>query len=209
MFREEFGEVEAELDVLLPTNSPNDLVESARLAMAEGRVDDADVDLRAAIALLPEFGQAHVQLANVLRRQRNPAEALGHDLIAVGCPRCLTPDRKAAVRRVVAAHDDALPDGAEDPLFRRRKDLTFATGVKVNDDFVVYEEVIAAHHAQGDPVRGVRLRMLVGELMYSETTAFWDRYDWSPAKQTDRLRAELRQFLPARSAVVTDTAGLW
>jgi hypothetical protein len=51
--------------------------------------------------------------------------------------------------------------------------------------------------------------VLVGELMNAETTSFWDRYDWSPAKQTERLRDELAVFLPARSPVVTDTAGLW
>jgi len=211
-FSDEADEVEAELGTPLMHDSrrksPKLLLESARVANTEGRVDEAEADLRAAIALLPEFGQAHVQLANVLRRQRNTAEALRHDLVAMGCPSCLTADREAATRRVAAARDDALV-GDDDPLFQRRRDLTFATGVKFNDDFVIYEEVIAAYFEQGDPARGVRLRVLVGELMSAETTSFWERYDWSPEVQTERLRHELDRFLPARNAVVTDTAGLW
>jgi len=144
-----------------------------------------------------------------LRRQHEPAEALFHDLIAIECPICFTSDRTAAIKRVQSARDDALPNGDIDPLFRRRRDLTFATGVKYNDDFLVYEEIINELHEAGQHVRGIRLRVLVGELMNAETTAFWERYGWTPAAQAEALRCEITAFLPARSATVTDTSGPW
>lgn len=209
-FAPEVARIEADLGEPLrldhPRRSPARLIEAARVANAAGRIDDAEADLRAAIDLLPEFGDAHVKLANVLRRQRRVADALRHDLIAMGCPVCLTRDRESARRRVVAAPDDALIEASEDPLFLRRSELTFATGVKFNDDFLIYEEVIAAYYEQGDPVKGLRLRVLVGELMFSETTSFWERYAWSPEVHVTRLRDEIERFLPARSPVVTDTA---
>jgi len=134
------------------------------------------------------------------------------DLFANFRPQLLAASLMVTVTAVVLAKRDQSAreaDGDIDPLFRRRRDLTFATGVKYNDDFLVYEEIINELHEAGQHVRGIRLRVLVGELMNAETTAFWDRYGWTPAAQADALRREITAFLPARSAVVTDTSGPW
>lgn len=182
--------------------SPRDLVDDARTAVAEGRLEDAERMLRAAIAVLPEFGEAHIALANLLRRQRNVAEALWHDVLALGSPLCFTRGRDLAIQHLRGARDGALGDRSDDPLFRRRKELSFATGTKRNDDFLLYEEIITELHDVGEHVRAVLLRMVRGELIHAETTSLWERYGWSLEAQADILRDEILTYLPARTPAV-------
>jgi hypothetical protein len=188
---------------------PKGLVAMATDAAREGRVDDAEAALRRAIELLPEYGDAHIALAGVLRRQRRPGEALHHDLAAIGCPQCFTSRRTDAVRRVAGAGDDVAPELADDPLFARRRELTFATGVKENADFDRYEEIIAALHSRGEPARAVSLRVLVGELIATETTAFQERRGWTAGGHVRTLTTEIEAHLPARIPAVRATTGPW
>jgi hypothetical protein len=89
--------------------------------------------------------------------------------------------------------DDEVCRGCSDPFWKRRHDVTFAEGVKENNDYRVFEELIEEYHRQGLGVRAVRLRILAGEFMGSETVSFRERYGWTKEKYRAQLIADLEQ----------------
>jgi hypothetical protein len=89
-----------------------------------------------------------------------------------------------------------------DPIWLNRSKLTCETYVKFNDDFLIYEAAIEEYLRQGKGIEAVRLRELIGELMYLETGAFRERYRYSPERHTELLidnlqRAGLDSRIPA------------
>jgi hypothetical protein len=105
------------------------------------------------------------------------------------------PERYLGAGLVEWLGDGIRPDApwADDPLWRRRGQLTMATGVKRNDDFVLYEEIIAEYLQLQRGDLAVRLRLAVGELISAETISFADRYGYSKAEHFTRLERELRR----------------
>ena len=112
---------------------------------------------------------------------------------AMGAPLCFGWERGKALLSVKRLRDADYPELAGDPLWSQRRQLTFATGVKRNDDFNIYEEAIAEYLRQGRGVLAVRLRVLVAELMWGETISFRERYSYSMEKHRNLLRSEIEQ----------------
>jgi hypothetical protein len=176
--------------------SPRGLVLSARKA----RWGKAERRLRAARQFLPEYGDALLELARLLRRQRRHSEVL--ELVLEEFTTPLAFGSLAARRLCFAwlrrAPDAALP-GCVDPIWLRRHRLTLAEAVRWNDDYLLYEEAIEGYHELGFGVRAVRLRILVGELMGLETVSFRERYGWSFELHVEKLLRDLgRASLPPR-----------
>ena len=94
---------------------------------------------------------------------------------------------------------------ASDPLFRVRDRFTFATGVKMIDDFALYDQVIEEYIASGRTLDAIRLVMLVGELMMCETVSFRERADFTLPKYRDRLLELFRLGPRVRSQFLGST----
>ncbi len=183
----------AGLQLALDPDSPAVLKSAAQGAMKSGDLEVAAGHLRLALDLLPEYTEALILLGHLYRRQGKLPEAAQKLTEAMGAPVCFGWEREKALLSVKRLRDGDYPELASDPLWSQRQQLTFATGVKRNDDFNIYEEAVAEYLRQGKGVLAVRLRVLVGELMWRETTSFRERYGYSMEKHRQLLRGEIEQ----------------
>jgi hypothetical protein len=85
------------------------------------------------------------------------------------------------------AHPEGQSALAADPIFRARHRLTFMTGVKTNDDYLIYDEIIDAYLTANRPIDALKMAIVYGELMRGETIAFQDRYAFSMGTQRQRI----------------------
>lgn len=182
-----------ELQLALDPASPAVLKYAAQQAMKSGDLEVAAEHLRRALDLLPEYTEALILLGHLYRRQGKLPEAAQRLAEAMGAPLCFGWEREKALLSVKRLRDSDYPELAGDPLWSQRQQLTFATGVKRNDDFNIYEEAIAEYLRQGRGVLAVRLRVLVAELMWGETISFRERYSYSMEKHRNLLRSEIEQ----------------
>ena len=197
------GEVSPKLQLSLDPDSPVALKLSAAEATRTGDVESAARLLENCLEVLPEYTEAILMLGNVYRRQGKSLEAARKLVEGLGAPLCFGGDRQKALQSVKRLRDGDHPELLDDPLWAQRQRLTFATGVKHNDDFIVYEEAIATYLNQGKGIRAVRLRMLVGELMWFETVSFRERYNYTFERHRQLLRDEMEQAgLTARLMVL-------
>jgi hypothetical protein len=165
---------------LLPIDpsSPPLLVQRAKelLATASPDFDTAEGMILKALQILPEYTAAWWQLVQLRRRQKAPAPQLIDAMLnAITSPlafgRFERPKCLAALQKL----DDSADPDCVDPVWKCRKRLTFAQGVKDHDDHEILREAIEEYHEQGLHLRAVRLRILIGELMGSETVSFRER----------------------------------
>jgi tetratricopeptide (TPR) repeat protein len=193
---------------LLPLDpeSPHLLLCAAKELLQRQDLSGAEGHVRAALRLLPEYSKALFVLIQILRRQlpqRMPE--YGYALINYLTTPCVFGGRtfyEQAFQWLKRLRDEQLPE-CDDPYWRRRRDLTLVTGVKYNDDFRMYEEILAAYRARGERRRALLFLMRVHELFRRETVSFRERYGWS----YDRYVTELRQDLDA-AGLTTRTQAL-
>jgi tetratricopeptide (TPR) repeat protein len=189
----------------LDPNSPHLLMLAARRALQIGDLGESARLLPRALERLPEYTAALFLLAQVQRRQSDIRGAATAMLEVLTSPQAfLEPGWDAPRAKCLGwlkrMRDDVLPD-CPDPLWKARHRLTFITGVKWNDDYLIYEDAVEEYHALGWGTRAVRMRILIGELMSGETVSFRDRYGWSREMQRTKLAADLqRAGLPPRFA---------
>ena len=188
-----------QLQLLLDPDSPVALKSAAAEAAKARDVEGAAGLLEHSLRVLPEYSEALMMLGNVYRRQGRLLEAAAKLVEALGAPLCLGGDRQKALQSVKRLRDEDYPELLDDPLWAQRQRLTLVTGVKRNDDLLVYEKAIATYLSQGKGILAVRLRMLVGELMWSETVSFRERYNYTFERHRQLLRDEIeRAGLTAR-----------
>lgn len=186
-------------------DSPYLLTAVADVASAAGDMDRAEALYQSALDRIPEYTAARIGLALLARRNRRAVEALGHMLKALRSPislwgafwfgdEALTTDRvnrddyrRKFLHWIQRTKPSSAGEHADDPLFRARDRLTFAAGVKENDDYEVYDELIDAYIARGEPIEAVGLAMVFNELMAGETVSFRERNGDSEASQRARL----------------------
>ena len=161
--------------------------------MKAGELEVAAAHLEHALQALPEYTEALFMLGNLYRRQKRLLEAAQKMVEVLSAPLCFGGDREKALQSVKRLRDEDYPELRSDPLWSQRQQLTFATGVKRNDDFNIYEEAVAEYLRQGKGVLAVRLRVLVGEMMWRETTSFRERYGYGLEKHRQLLRSEIEQ----------------
>lgn len=189
----EDGELPPEIWLSLDPDSPAGLKSAAAQSIKAGELEAAAAHLEHALQMLPEYTEALFMLGNLYRRQRRLPEAAQKMLEVLSTPVCFGADREKALQSVKRLRDEDYPELQSDPLWSQRHLLTFATGVKRNDDFNVYEEAITEYLRQGKGIFAVRLRVLVGELMWSETISFRERYGYSMETHRQLLRNEIEQ----------------
>lgn len=186
-------QISPDLWLSLDPNSPAALKSAAAEAMKVGELEAAAAHLEHALQVLPEYTEALFMLGNLYRRQRRLPEAAQKMVQVLSAPVCFGIDREKALQSVKRLRDEDHPELQSDPLWSQRQQLTFATGVKRNDDFNIYEEAVAEYLRQGKGVLAVRLRVLIGDLMWGETVSFRERYDYTMEKHRQRLRSEIEQ----------------
>lgn len=200
----EDDELPPDLWLSLDPDSAAALKSAAAQLIKTGELELAAAHLEHALQVLPEYTEALFMLGNLYRRQRRLPEAAQKMLEVLSVPLCFGGDREKALQSVKRLRDEDYPELGSDPLWSQRQRLTFATGVKRNDDFNIYEEAIVEYLRQGKGILAVRLRVLVGELMWSETISFRERYGYSMKKHRQLLRDEIGQAgLTPRLVVVT------
>lgn len=166
-------------------------------------MEAAAAHLEHALQVLPEYTEALFMLGNLYRRQGRLPEAAQRMVEVLSAPLCFGGDREKALNSVKRLRDGDYPELGSDPLWLQRQRLTFTTGVKRNDDFNIYEEAVAEYLHQGKGVLAVRLRVLIGELMWGETVSFRERYGYTMEKHRQLLRSEIEQSgLTARLVAV-------
>jgi hypothetical protein len=188
----------------LDPRSPQLLLAVAREALRVGDLPQGEHSVALALDLLPEYGEAAFVLSQFYRRQQRFTQAAEALLVAISSPLCFGGgyDLRLKCLKALQRMNDDLITG-DDVLWRERRRLTFKTGVKLNDDFRIYEEAIEAYTAVGAGTRAVWLRMLVGELMEMETVSFQERYGWTTTKHRQDLRRDLlRAGLSTRVAAL-------
>jgi hypothetical protein len=176
----------------LDPHSPELLLAQGREALRVGDLALCEQCAREALALLPEYGSALELLSQLYRRQGRLAESAQALLDVICAPLCFGRGYEARLKSLRALQ--SLPDelvSGDDVFWRQRRSLTFHTGVKENDDLLLYEEAIAAYLAAGHGRRAIWLRMLVGELLSLETVSFQGRYGWTLEKHQVALTRDL------------------
>ena len=176
----------------LDPHSPELLLAQGREAMRVGDLTLCEHCAREALAMLPEYGSALELLSQLYRRQRRLDDTAQALLDMICAPLCFGRGYEARLKSLRALQ--RLPDelvSDDDVLWRQRRSLTFRTGVKANDDFLLYEEAIAAYLSAGHARRAVWLRMLVGELLALESVSFQERYGWTQEKHRGDLARDL------------------
>lgn len=189
--------------------SPTALVDAAKIATQENKLEQAESLLLRAINVLPEYTEAISMLAWLYRRMRRDREAAERAVEAIGSPLAFGPlKRLETLNWLKRLKDDAFPNLAEDPLWRERHQLTFETGEKTSGDFEVYERAVQTYLEQGRGDRAVRLRILIGELIWAEATPFRERMGYTLEVHLARLRENLarggfERRLESLSSVIT------
>ena len=87
-------------------------------------------------------------LGSLYRRQKRLPEAARKMVEVLSAPICFGINRDKALLSVKRLRDEDYLELQSDPLWSQRQQLTFATGVKRNDDFNIYEEAIAEYLRQ-------------------------------------------------------------
>jgi tetratricopeptide (TPR) repeat protein len=176
------------------SRSPNTLLAAGIEALEAGQVNDAETYLQQAIAVLPEYTKALFYLAKVYHRLKRDLDAARGMVEVLSSPICFGLGYgKECLHWLQRLSDADFPELTHDPMWIQRHQITLESGVKYNNDFHLYEEAISEYLRQGDGIRAVRLRVLVGELMWRETLAFQDRYKYSGKRHAELLRENLKQ----------------
>jgi tetratricopeptide (TPR) repeat protein len=172
-------------------SSPHLQFVAAKEAIAKQQLAEAEAHLRVSLSSLPEYSDALALLAQIYRQQRDHRRTAEMLMEAITSPRCFGAwDRKKLINWLQRLDDHAC-DGCDDPLWARRKELTFVEGVKENADYRIIEELIDEYHRLGMGVRAVRLRVLAGEMMGRETVSFRERSNWSGSTFRSQLKSDL------------------
>ena len=177
----------------LDSNSPLALKDVAAHLLKAGELELASAHLEHALQVLPEYTEALFMLGSLYRRQRKLPEAAQKMVEVLTAPFCFGGDREKALHSIKRLRNEDYPELESDPLWSQRHKLTFTAGVKYNDDFNIYEEAIVEYLRQGKGILAVRLRVLIGELMWNETISFRERYQYSMEKHLQMLRSEIDQ----------------
>jgi hypothetical protein len=183
---------------LLPIDpdSPSLLVQRAKELLGTASPDFAAAQgmILKALQILPEYTAAWWQLVQLRRRQKAPAPLLIDPMLnAITSPLAFGHIERQQCLAALQKLDDSADPDCVDPVWTRRKRLTFAQGVKEHDDDEVFREAIEEYHEQGLHLRAVRLRILSGELMGSETVSFRERRSFTWPAYWAALRSDVER----------------
>lgn len=159
--------------------SPAALTKTAKVDAEQGRIEDAVVRLKTAVAMLPEYGAAWSALAQQYRRLRRFDDALKAILHALVSPSFFgaVNDNLVTWFQRQDTQDAALN---ADPIWKHRRELCFSYGgKKENADYPILMQCIDDYEKTGDGYKAVLLFQSYSFQMEGETVSFRERYDFN------------------------------
>lgn len=159
-------------------DSPRACLDAARAHIAQQQTQEAIGLLERAVSVLPEYTDALSMLWGQYVRAGLLEEAAVVAVRAIISPPSFGARALKPLRWLCSP---ASPSLAQDPIWRVRHELKMNFGgLKQNADYNLLREAIDGYLAQTDFVRASTLLQTYSELMYSETTAFQERYGFEP-----------------------------
>lgn len=173
--------------------SPEILLEAGKEYIAKNMLLEAEECFLRAVSIVPEYTVALFELCKLYRRLRNENKAIEYMLLTSISPisfgnityrqQCLTWLKSIGREKFSKIND---------PLLSKIGELSFNFHEKFNNDFMLYDSIIEKYFEMGEYRKAISLRILTGELMHIETTAFQERYSWSYDIFFQKLKAELQ-----------------
>ncbi len=196
-------------------SSPSILLAVARTARSAGDLVTAEKFVVRATELLPEYSDAWQLLAELRQQAHNQPGFIDAALRALSSPFSFG----ARDRGKLLISLQELPDSAcaepHDPIWTRRRSLTFSDNFYESPDLPLLTDAIAEFHSARQYLRAVHLQLLFGDLIDQQdcflireyvaghTTAFQDRsrLPWKGFR-ADLRQAHIAANLTARLLVV-------
>jgi hypothetical protein len=183
-------------DPTIPTDplSPSALLSEAQEALKANDPYKAIVSLEKALVVLPEYTAASALLYGQYRRVGDNESAIRTAMKSVLSPPSFG-QKKVQVMRWLQAQELCPDDVAPDPLWINRCRLSGQYGgIKENEDYLVFNEVIQGYVQMGRTWDAIVLSMTYAELMHSETVSFRERYGFDIEQYHPNLRKLIRQL---------------
>ncbi len=183
--------------------SPSILLAAAREMRGKDLAGAEKLALRA-VEILPEYADGWELLANLNRQARNEQAAVDYTLQALTAPISFgARDRKKMISSLKKLPDTAASN-PNHPVWKRRKEIAFADDARESSDARLLGEAIEEFHAQGEHLRAIYLRIVLGEWMSTQTVSFQERAAWKwpeyyATLAQDHEIAGLKARLPALS----------
>lgn len=173
--------------------NPRHLLDAAR----RGAEDEAVPRLLAAIAILPEYGEAHADLGDRLVERGDLDGAARRYINALTAPPffgpCLTTrQRLLGQLRAITAEAPSLLES--DPIFAARHTLRLQRHRHMAQDLSILEDAIEDYLTAGRWTHAVGLRLFTWDLARSETSAFRAQWGYSFAACQAKLHATLSRL---------------
>lgn len=182
-------------------SSPGLLHAAALEARALGDLVAAENHATRATQLLPEYSDAWDLLARIRQQNRNLPGFIEAALRALSTPFSFGARSRNELLAALQGLPDSACSDANDPIWVRRKMLTFSEDFYKSPDLLLLSEAVGEFQAAHQDVRAIHLQLTIGDLMgfqdgflvreylAGHTTAFHDR-SRLPWKS---YRASLRQ----------------
>jgi len=177
----------------IDSNSPDILLKASQEYIKRNELSKAENCLVRALEIIPEYTQASFELSKLYRRQREEMKSLEYMIMTCISPICfggLKPRQQCL--QWIKSMNDNIRSLVLDPFLNYVDLLTFKSGEKFNDDFIIYEQLIEQYIQIGEFRKALSLRVLAAELITLETTAFQERYNWNYGLFFDKLRSQLK-----------------
>ena len=162
-------------------DSPRMCLEQAKTLVAANALEKGRELLERSVRLLPEYTDALTLLWSVYIRTKRADQAAEIAIRAVISPPCFGLRAFKPLRWLRSAN--VSDEHLEDPIWKRRKELSLEFGgTKHNQNYPLMREAIDEYLAMARYERAITLMQTYAEFMYSETTAFQERYGYDRDK---------------------------
>lgn len=184
---------DSNIDMLkIDDKAPEILLGATKEYITKNMLLEAEACLLRAVSIVPEYTVALFELCKLYRRLKNENKAIEYMRLTSISPisfgnimyrqQCLTWLKSLKKEKISEIND---------PLLSKIDELSFNIYEKFNNDFALYDSIIEKYFEMGEYRKAISLRILTGELMHIETTAFQERYSWSYESFFRKLKVEL------------------
>lgn len=210
-----FFEKPASALLKIDDSSPGLLRAAALEARALGDLVAAEEHVTRATQLFPEYSDAWDLLARIRQQNRNLPGFIEAALRALSTPFSFGARNRIELLTALQGLPDSACSDANDPIWVRRKLLTFTDDFYKSPDLPLLSEAVGEFQAAHQDVRAIHLQLTIGDLMgfqdcflireyqAGHTTAFHDRsrLRWKSYRAALR-HAHITANLDARLAVL-------
>jgi tetratricopeptide (TPR) repeat protein len=156
--------------------SPRSCLEGAKEKLGQQQLDEAVGFLETAVAVLPEYTEAHALLCLQYRRLKREDDAIRAAVKAIISPPCFG-GRPVQLLRWFSTLTSCPAEINANPIWQHRQELKLRFGgEKLNDDYSILYAAIEYYVSEHMAAEAVTLNQTYGELMVRETVSFQERH---------------------------------